>query len=562
MSLLLDALKRAEEAKRAKEPKEAAAQSGDLESASAPAATSDAATFFDAEESLASHNPISAPTSVPPASTDAGSGASRFQTLALEPDERDAYGKQPQSASPSTANSLPARAAAAMGVARGVSNRAADIRAAAGVAASSAKSSTAQRNALAAEELALASELAEGSPDVAGLPASNSVFSRGLPASEGLPSRDANAENRAVAQNVFDAKRTDAPRKSFWVLPALGVAISALVLGGWYVWTEINKSGRSNLAASNANQSKAATPAIASTVTGASVSQSAATAPPTTTPSLALPPLLPPALASAYEMTRAAPRIPPTPSPVNAQPKRMTASTPKRPTEVASVGNDGALAGTSAISITPSTTRPPEVSPALKSAYAALVAGDYSRAASAYRDVLAREPANLDAAIGLATSYARIGDSANALAWYQRSLTIDPSSAIAKNGMIALQGGTSAATNTVSAEASALASEGQLRSLIAREPNNAALHFSLANRLASERRWSEAQQSYFEAVRLDASNADFAYNLAVSLDHLNQTRIALDYYRRALALPNRGQFDRAVVEKRMTELSASTTPTQ
>jgi Flp pilus assembly protein TadD len=80
--------------------------------------------------------------------------------------------------------------------------------------------------------------------------------------------------------------------------------------------------------------------------------------------------------------------------------------------------------------------------------------------------------------------------------------------------------------------------------------------------LASERRWSEAQQSYFEAVRLDASNADFAYNLAVSLDHLNQTRIALDYYRRALALPNRGQFDRAVVEKRMTELSASTTPTQ
>ena len=32
------------------------------------------------------------------------------------------------------------------------------------------------------------------------------------------------------------------------------------------------------------------------------------------------------------------------------------------------------------------------------------------------------------------------------------------------------------------------------------------------------------------------TNADFAYNLAVSLDQLRQPKLALEYYRRALAL--------------------------
>ncbi len=57
---------------------------------------------------------------------------------------------------------------------------------------------------------------------------------------------------------------------------------------------------------------------------------------------------------------------------------------------------------------------------------------------------------------------------------------------------------------------------------MARHPQSAALHFTLGNLYASQSRWGEAQAEYFECYRLDPSSADFAYNLAVSLDHLGQ----------------------------------------
>ena len=57
------------------------------------------------------------------------------------------------------------------------------------------------------------------------------------------------------------------------------------------------------------------------------------------------------------------------------------------------------------------------------------------------------------------------------------------------------------------------------------------LHFTLGNQLAQQGRWAEAQQEYFKAFAADPDNADFAFNLAVSLDHLRQPKLALDYYR-------------------------------
>ena len=84
----------------------------------------------------------------------------------------------------------------------------------------------------------------------------------------------------------------------------------------------------------------------------------------------------------------------------------------------------------------------------------------------------------------------------------------------------------------------------------------AVLHFALGNVYAGESRWAEAQQAYFRAVSSDPGNADYAFNLAVSLDHLNQNKHAADYYRRALALAARGPagFDRQRATNRLREL--------
>ena len=67
----------------------------------------------------------------------------------------------------------------------------------------------------------------------------------------------------------------------------------------------------------------------------------------------------------------------------------------------------------------------------------------------------------------------------------------------------------------------------------------------------------EAQQAYFEAYRLESENADYLYNLAVSLDHLKQPKLALEYYLKAQAAQPKsgGQFDTAAVSRRVKDLT-------
>jgi tetratricopeptide (TPR) repeat protein len=79
---------------------------------------------------------------------------------------------------------------------------------------------------------------------------------------------------------------------------------------------------------------------------------------------------------------------------------------------------------------------------------------------------------------------------------------------------------------------------------------------TLGNLYADQKRWSEAQAAYFEAYRGAPDNADYAYNLAVSLDQLRQHPAALSYYERALATGGVHRFDRAQAEERIRQLRA------
>jgi uncharacterized protein HemY len=98
--------------------------------------------------------------------------------------------------------------------------------------------------------------------------------------------------------------------------------------------------------------------------------------------------------------------------------------------------------------------------------------------------------------------------------------------------------------------------EQQLRADISRYPQSAALHFALGNLYAARGRWEEAQGAFFEALRLEPASADALYNLAVAMDHMGQSRIAADYYGRAVtaARGRTSAFDSAQVERRIAEL--------
>jgi tetratricopeptide (TPR) repeat protein len=187
------------------------------------------------------------------------------------------------------------------------------------------------------------------------------------------------------------------------------------------------------------------------------------------------------------------------------------------------------------------------VSAELAGAYAALKSGDYARATKLYAGVLQGDSLNLDAQLGMATALARGGDAGGAAHAFRMALEIDPSNSTALAGLLA-----------VSDQSNPGALEVGLKSLLARHANSAALAFSLGNLYAAQSRWSEAQQSYFDALRIEPENADYLYNLAVSLDHLKQPRLALDYYERAMATAGKAaaQFDHGQINRRVNELKS------
>jgi tetratricopeptide (TPR) repeat protein len=189
---------------------------------------------------------------------------------------------------------------------------------------------------------------------------------------------------------------------------------------------------------------------------------------------------------------------------------------------------------------------PAQVHPKVEAGYAAYVTGDLATARSEYQQALRDEPANRDALLGLGALDVRAGRYESAEGLYLRVLQADPRDAQAQAALIALRSG----------RGDPLATESRVKTLLAADPAAHALNFALGNQLALQNRWGEAQQEYFKAYTAEPDNADFAYNLAVSLDHLRQNRQALDYYQRAIGLAEKrgASFDLAAARERATAL--------
>lgn len=186
-----------------------------------------------------------------------------------------------------------------------------------------------------------------------------------------------------------------------------------------------------------------------------------------------------------------------------------------------------------------------EINPDLSQGYQALQEGRLEAAQAAYRRLLQQEPRNVDALLGMAAVAARTNNPGEAGRLYLRALDVEPKNTFAQAGLLNLLG-----------SADPAGSEAKLKRLLADQPS-AFLHFALGNLYAAEERWPDAQQAYFQAHHLAPANPDYAFNLAVSLEHINQPKPALTYYQRALQLLGRdgtAAFDRAAVEARMAQL--------
>lgn len=185
------------------------------------------------------------------------------------------------------------------------------------------------------------------------------------------------------------------------------------------------------------------------------------------------------------------------------------------------------------------------VSEELKAAYQAYITGDLEIAKQYYLEELEANPRNKDALLGLAAIATRLQLVNDAQAYYLRILELDPRDSSAIAGMAGL------------VQADPNQTESRLKNFLAQQPDAAALHFALGNNHVTQLRWAEAQQSFFRALSIDPTNADYAFNLAVSLDHLKKNELATKYYREALVLADKGPvgFKEVQIIERLKELT-------
>jgi Flp pilus assembly protein TadD len=184
----------------------------------------------------------------------------------------------------------------------------------------------------------------------------------------------------------------------------------------------------------------------------------------------------------------------------------------------------------------------------LKRAYAAYQAGNYDSADARYREVLDKRPDNRDALLGLGAVAMKRGDNAKALQIYTHLLKINPQDRLVRSILINLSKNTDPAR-----------SESTIKVMLQDNPDQPFLYFTLGNLYASQSRWPEAQQAFFDAYRQDSSNPDYAFNLAVSLDQLGHPKTALDYYKKARRLAGNGEasFDVSSLSARISTLEGA-----
>ena len=339
----------------------------------------------------------------------------------------------------------------------------------------------------------------------------------------------ASLPDRSAAQNLFAAKQADKPpvrKNAFAIVVGTITVLAVCAIGGYFWWQLQPKS-----------------PPVASRPP-----------PPVTPPAAIAPPAaVPPAptIATAAAVPPAAPVTGTTPAPGPgisaaadgddddvAPPPARTPAAPRRarPVPAAEPESDSPVRLTKASL---------KINPALLRGYDAFNRGDLDQAQLEYERAQKSDPRNTDALHGLAAIAVRQGRHEQADLLYRRIAEADPQDTVAMSALI---------NNRSQIDPGA--AESRLKSLTAAQPDLAAPQFALGNLYARQGRWSEAQQAYFRAYNAEQDNPDILYNLAISLEHLRQNKLAAQYYTLAIAAAQnrRAGFDPAQAAARLQTL--------
>ncbi len=368
---------------------------------------------------------------------------------------------------------------------------------------------------LATHSAALDAELAASASPQAARPAATPASPPPPPA----PQISVDDSNRAAARNAFAAKHAEPPsRTPMWL--ALGVLGVAAIGIGAYVLFEVQSMGGGSLTTPPAG--------------GTAIAPAGRPLPPA--PAVALPRPAQPAPAVILPSDSASTAAAPT---ADSRSARMA-----RPERTRSAAANEAPGASPPIRLTRSR---PEPDTNVQRGYASLQDNQLDSARHDYEQSLKSDPHNVDTLLALAAIAQRQGRSGDADRYRQRAIEANPGDANAQAAALGANAGGDPA-----------AIESRLKTLLANQPESAPLNFALGNLYSRQGRWAEAQQAYFNAVAADADNPDYLFNLAVSLDHMRQNKLAAQHYRLALEAAQRrpSAFDRERVKIRLNELQS------
>jgi len=182
----------------------------------------------------------------------------------------------------------------------------------------------------------------------------------------------------------------------------------------------------------------------------------------------------------------------------------------------------------------------------VRRAYIAFNQGEYTASEKLYMQAIAEEPKNRDALLGLAAIAVKQQRYEYARQKYLQLRHLNPKDSIAIAGLSAMQSKINSALSV-----------SELKFMLREQPEAAHLYFALGSIYAGQQKWADAQAEFFSAWSAENTNADYAFNLAVSLDQLGKKNQAKQLYKLSLKLNqvNKGNFSNKIVAKRISILN-------
>ncbi|MFM2084235.1 MAG: hypothetical protein RLY95_1053 [Pseudomonadota bacterium] len=178
--------------------------------------------------------------------------------------------------------------------------------------------------------------------------------------------------------------------------------------------------------------------------------------------------------------------------------------------------------------------------------YKALGQNQFAQAREAYSQVLAGNPTQRDALLGIAYAHQALGNTDQALSTLRRLVELYPRDSDGMSALYLIGGG------------DLVAEETRFKQLLERSEHPAAVHYTLGVLYYDQNRFGEAERAFSRAASLSPTQPDYAYNLALALDQLGRNREAARQYVVALNLANQTSavFSRDLARARLRILTA------